>query len=167
MSYNPSHLELVDPVIEGIVYAKQAYLRDDEGTRVVPVLVHGEAAFTGQGIVAETLNLSELDGYGTGGTIHIIINNQLGYTATPQETRFSPYPTDVAKQIQAPVFHVNADDPESVVQAARVAMEFRQRFKVDVIIDMWCYRRYGHNEADDPTLTQPLMYQQIAQHAST
>ena len=167
LSYNPSHLELVDPVIEGIVYAKQAYLRDDEGTRVVPVLVHGEAAFTGQGIVAETLNLSELDGYGTGGTIHIIINNQLGYTATPQETRFSPYPTDVAKQIQAPVFHVNADDPESVVQAARVAMEFRQRFKVDVIIDMWCYRRYGHNEADDPTLTQPLMYQQIAKHAST
>ncbi|MEC7225260.1 MAG: 2-oxoglutarate dehydrogenase E1 component [Candidatus Latescibacterota bacterium] len=167
LSYNPSHLELVDPVIEGIVYAKQAYLRDEEGTRVVPVLVHGEAAFTGQGIVAETLNLSELNGYGTGGTIHIIINNQLGYTATPEETRFSPYPTDVAKQIQAPVFHVNADDPESVVQAARVAMEFRQRFKVDVIIDLWCYRRHGHNEADDPTLTQPLMYQQIAQHAST
>ena len=167
LSYNPSHLELVDPVIEGIVYAKQAYLRDDEGTRVVPVLVHGEAAFTGQGIVAETLNLSELNGYGTGGTIHIIINNQLGYTATPEETRFSPYPTDVAKQIQAPVFHVNADDPESVVQAARVAMEFRQRFKVDVIIDLWCYRRHGHNEADDPTVTQPLMYQQIAQHAST
>ena len=167
LSYNPSHLELVDPVIEGIVYAKQAYLRDDEGTRVVPVLVHGEAAFAGQGIVAETLNLSELNGYGTGGTIHIIINNQLGYTATPEETRFSPYPTDVAKQIQAPVFHVNADDPESVVQAARVAMEFRQRFKVDVIIDLWCYRRHGHNEADDPTVTQPLMYQQIAQHAST
>ncbi|MEC8645383.1 MAG: 2-oxoglutarate dehydrogenase E1 component [Candidatus Latescibacterota bacterium] len=167
LSYNPSHLELVDPVIEGIVYAKQAYLRDEEGTRVVPVLVHGEAAFTGQGIVAETLNLSELNGYGTGGTIHIIINNQLGYTATPEETRFSPYPTDVAKQIQAPVFHVNADDPESVVQAVRVAMEFRQRFKVDVIIDLWCYRRHGHNEADDPTLTQPLMYQQIAQHAST
>jgi 2-oxoglutarate dehydrogenase E1 component len=167
LSYNPSHLELVDPVIEGIVYAKQAYLRDDEGTRVVPVLVHGEAAFTGQGIVAETLNLSELDGYGTGGTIHVIINNQLGYTATPNETRFTPYPTDVAKQIQAPVFHVNADDPEAVVQVARVAMEFRQRFKVDVIIDLWCYRRHGHNEADDPTLTQPLMYQQIAQHPST
>ncbi len=164
LSFNPSHLELVDPVIEGIVYAKQAYLRDDDGSRVVPVLVHGEAAFTGQGIVAETLNLSELEGYGTGGTIHVIINNQLGYTATPQETRFTPYPTDVAKQIQAPVFHVNGDDPEAVVQAARVAMEFRQRFKVDVIIDLWCYRRYGHNEADDPTLTQPLMYQQIAKH---
>ncbi|MFT5088635.1 MAG: 2-oxoglutarate dehydrogenase E1 component [Planctomycetota bacterium] len=166
LSFNPSHLELVDPVIEGIVYAKQAYLRDDEGARVVPVLIHGEAAFTGQGIVAETLNLSELEGYGTGGTIHIIINNQLGYTATPKETRFSPYPTDVAKQIQAPVFHVNADDPEAVVQAAHVAMEFRQRFKVDVIIDLWCYRRHGHNEADDATVTQPLMYQQIAKHPS-
>ncbi len=166
LSYNPSHLELVDPVIEGIVYAKQAYLRDGEGARVVPILIHGEAAFTGQGIVAETLNLSELEGYGTGGTIHVIINNQLGYTATPKETRFTPYPTDVAKQIQAPVFHVNADDPEAVVQVARVAMEFRQRFKIDVIIDLWCYRRYGHNEADDPTVTQPLMYQQIAKHPS-
>jgi 2-oxoglutarate dehydrogenase E1 component len=166
LSYNPSHLELVDPVIEGIVYAKQAYLRDGEGARVVPILVHGEAAFTGQGIVAETLNLSELEGYRTGGTIHVIINNQLGYTATPKETRFTPYPTDVARQIQAPVFHVNADDPEAVVQAARMAMEFRQRFKVDVIIDLWCYRRHGHNEADDPTVTQPLMYQQIAKHPS-
>lgn len=162
MSYNPSHLELVDPVVEGIVYAKQSHLCDSEGTRVVPVLIHGEAAFTGQGIVAETLNLSELDGYGTGGTVHIIINNQLGYTATPNETRFSPYPTDVAKQIQAPVFHVNGDDPEAVVQAVRIAVEFRQRFKVDVIIDLWCYRRHGHNEADDPTVTQPLMYRQIS-----
>tara|TARA_B100001250_G_scaffold411278_1_gene439578 strand:- start:7292 stop:10153 length:2862 start_codon:yes stop_codon:yes gene_type:complete len=162
MSYNPSHLELVDPVVEGIVYAKQSHLCDDEGTRVVPVLIHGEAAFTGQGIVAETLNLSELDGYGTGGTVHIIINNQLGYTAMPNETRFSPYPTDVAKQIQAPVFHVNGDDPEAVVQAVRVAVEFRQQFKVDVIIDLWCYRRHGHNEADDPTVTQPIMYQQIS-----
>ena len=166
LSYNPSHLELVDPVIEGIVYAKQAYLRDGEGARVVPILVHGEAAFTGQGIVAETLNLSELEGYRTGGTIHVIINNQLGYTATPKETSFTPYPTDVARQIQAPVFHVNADYPEAVVQAARMAMEFRQRFKVDVIIDLWCYRRHGHNEADDPTVTQPLMYQQIAKHTS-
>ncbi len=162
MSYNPSHLELVDPVVEGIVYAKQLHLCDNEGTRVVPILIHGEAAFTGQGIVAETLNLSELDGYGTGGTVHIIINNQLGYTATPTETRFSPYPTDVAKQIQAPVFHVNGDDPEAVVRMVRVAVEFRQRFKVDVIIDLWCYRRHGHNEADDPTVTQPLMYQQIS-----
>lgn len=164
LSFNPSHLELVDPVIEGIVYAKQAYLRDAEGARVVPVLIHGEAAFTGQGIVSETLNLSELPGYRTGGTIHVIINNQLGYTAQANETRFTPYPTDVAKEIQAPVFHVNADDPEAVIQAAQVAMEFRHRFKVDVIIDLWCYRRYGHNEADDPTLTQPLMYQKIAEH---
>ena len=164
LSFNPSHLELVDPVIEGIVYAKQAYLHDAEGERVVPVLIHGEAAFTGQGIVSETLNLSELPGYGTGGSIHIIINNQLGYTAQADETRFTPYPTDVAKEIQAPVFHVNADDPEAVVQAAQVAMEFRRRFKVDVIIDLWCYRRHGHNEADDPTLTQPLMYQKIAAH---
>ena len=164
LSFNPSHLELVDPVIEGIVHAKQAYLHDDEGERVVPVIVHGEAAFTGQGIVSETLNLSELEGYRTGGTIHVIINNQLGYTATAGETRFTPYPTDVAKEIQAPVFHVNADDPEAVVHAARVAMEFRHRFKVDVFIDLWCYRRHGHNEADDPTLTQPLMYKEIAGH---
>ena len=164
----PGHLEAVDPVVEGMARARQRILGDSENRKkVLPLLIHGDAAFAGQGIVAETLNLSELNGYGTGGTIHIIINNQLGYTATPEETRFSPYPTDVAKQIQAPVFHVNADDPESVVQAARVAMEFRQRFKVDVIIDLWCYRRHGHNEADDPTVTQPLMYQQIAQHAST
>ena len=135
-----------------------------EGERVVPVLIHGEAAFTGQGIVSETLNLSELPGYRTGGSVHIIINNQLGYTAQADETRFTPYPTDIAKEIQAPVFHVNADDPEAVMQAARVAMEFRHRFKVDVFIDLWCYRRHGHNEADDPTLTQPLMYKKIAEH---
>jgi len=164
LSSNPSHLELVDPVVEGMVHAKQSYLHDRERRRVVPVLIHGEAAFTGQGIVPETLNLSQLEGYQTGGTIHIIINNQLGYTATPEETRFTPYPTDVARQVQAPVFHVNADDPEAVVQAARLAMEFRQEFKRDVLIDLWCYRRYGHNEADDPTLTQPLMYQMIQKH---
>ena len=161
---NPSHLELVDPVIEGTVHTKQNYLHDRERTRVVPVLIHGEAAFAGQGIVAETLNLSQLDGYQTGGTIHIIINNQLGYTALPSETRFTPYPTDVARQVQAPVFHANADDPEAVVQAARLAMEFRRAFKRDVLIDLWCYRRYGHNEADDATLTQPVMYRQIDKH---
>ena len=164
LSPNPSHLELVDPVVEGVVHAKQDYLRDRERTRVVPVLIHGEAAFTGQGIVTETLNLSQLEGYQTGGTIHIIINNQLGYTATAEETRFTPYPTDVARQVQAPVFHVNADDPEAVVQAARLAIGFREAFKRDVLIDLWCYRRYGHNEADDPTLTQPLMYQEIEKH---
>ncbi|MFA6110452.1 MAG: 2-oxoglutarate dehydrogenase E1 component [Candidatus Latescibacterota bacterium] len=164
LSSNPSHLELVDPVIEGTVYAKQSYLRDRERRRVVPLLIHGEAAFAGQGIVTETLNLSQLDGYHTGGTVHVIINNQLGYTATPDETRFTPYPTDVARQMQAPVFHVNADDPEAVVRAARLAIAFRQTFKRDVLIDLWCYRRYGHNEADDPTLTQPLMYREIEQH---
>jgi 2-oxoglutarate dehydrogenase E1 component len=166
LSPNPSHLELVNPVIEGIVQAKQDYLHDAERGRVVPVQIHGEAAFTGQGIVAETLNLAQLEGYKNGGTVHIIINNQLGYTATPAETRFTTYPTDVARQIQAPVFHVNADDPEAVVHAARLAMEFRQEFKRDVLIDLWCYRRYGHNEADDPTVTQPLMYQEIAAHST-
>ncbi|MEW6752936.1 MAG: 2-oxoglutarate dehydrogenase E1 component [Candidatus Latescibacterota bacterium] len=164
LSSNPSHLELVDPVIEGMVHAKQEYLRDHARGRVVPILIHGEAAFTGQGIVAETLNLSQLEGYQTGGTIHLILNNQLGYTSTPRQTRFTPYPTDVARQIQAPVFHVNADDPEAVVHAARLAIEFRQVFKRDVFVDLWCYRRHGHNEADDPTVTQPLMYRQVGQH---
>ena len=164
LSFNPSHLELVDPVIEGIVHAKQDYLHDTERCRVMPVLIHGDAAFTGQGTVAETLNLSQLEGYRTGGSIHIVINNQLGYTATPQETRFTPYPTDVAQQIQAPVFHVNADDPEAVVHAAELAIGFRHEFKVDVLIDLWCYRRHGHSEGDDPALTQPLMYREIARH---
>jgi 2-oxoglutarate dehydrogenase E1 component len=164
LSANPSHLELVDPVIEGIVHAKQDYLEDHLRRRVVPVLIHGEAAFTGQGIVAETLSLSQLDHYQTGGTIHIILNNQLGYTATPAETRFTPYPTDVARQIQVPVFHVNANDPEAVIQAGRLAIEFRQEFRRDVLIDLWSYRRHGHNEADDPTFTQPLMYKEIAKH---
>ena len=164
LSPNPSHLELVNPIIEGMVQAKQDYLHDLERTRVVPVQIHGEAAFTGQGIVAETLNLSRLAGYSNGGTIHIIINNQLGYTATPEETRFTVYPTDVARSIRAPAFHVNADDPEAVVHVARMAMEFRQQFKKDVLIDLVCYRRHGHNEADDPTLTSPLMYRHIATH---
>jgi len=164
LSYNPSHLELVNPVIEGMVQAKQDHLRDTERGRVVPIQIHGEAAFTGQGIVAETLNLSQLEGYRTGGTIHIIINNQLGYTATPAETRFTTYPTDGARQVQAPVFHVNADDPEAVVHAAEMAIQFRQQFKTSVMIDLVCYRRYGHNEADDPTMTSPLMYQTIARH---
>ena len=164
LSPNPSHLELVNPIIEGMVLAKQDYLHDEERSRVVPLQIHGDAAFTGQGTVAETLNLSQLEGYWNGGTIHIIIDNQLGYTATPSETRFTQYPTDIARQIQAPVFHVNADDPEQVVHAARLAIEFRQQFKRDVLIDLKCYRRYGHNEADDPTLTQPLMYGRIKDH---
>jgi 2-oxoglutarate dehydrogenase E1 component len=162
LSSNPSHLELVDPVIEGIVRAKQER-RGKRGHRVVvPLLIHGEAAFTGQGIVPETLSLSELPAYRTGGTIHVIINNQVGFTATAEQTRFTPYPTDVARMIQAPIFHVNGDDPEAVVHAARLAIAFRQKFHVDVFIDLWCYRRHGHNETDDPTFTQPLMYGEIA-----
>ncbi|HEX5103178.1 MAG TPA: 2-oxoglutarate dehydrogenase E1 component [Pirellulaceae bacterium] len=164
LSNNPSHLELIDPVIEGLVRAKQER-RGEEGRRlVVPILIHGEAAFTGQGVVPETLNLSELPGYRTGGTIHIIVNNQLGFTATARETRFTPYPTDVAKMIQAPIFHVNADNPEAVVHAARLAIAFRQRFQVDVMIDLVCYRRHGHNEADEPAFTQPVMYREIDKH---
>jgi 2-oxoglutarate dehydrogenase E1 component len=162
LSPNPSHLELIDPVVVGIVRAKQTYRDDKEQRRIVPLLVHGDAAFTGQGIVHETLNLSELPGYRTGGTIHLIINNQIGFTTTPNQGRFTPYPTDVAKMIQAPIFHVNGDDPEACVHAARLAIGFREQFKCDVMIDVWCYRRWGHNEGDVPDFTQPLMYQEIA-----
>ncbi|HTV47630.1 MAG TPA: 2-oxoglutarate dehydrogenase E1 component [Phycisphaerae bacterium] len=164
LSANPSHLEVVDPVVEGIVRAKQNRKADITRQRVVPVLIHGDAAFTGQGIVAETLYMSELEAYRTGGTIHIIVNNQIGFTTEPGEVRFTRYPSDVAKAIQAPVFHVNGDDPEAVVHAARLAMDFRQRFKADVIIDLVCYRRRGHNEMDDPSVTQPVMYAEIAKH---
>ncbi len=167
LSSNPSHLELVNPVIEGIVRAKQQYRGDKERKKTVPILIHGDAAFTGQGVVTETLNLSELPGYKTGGTIHIIVNNQLGYTATPIQTRFTPYPTDVAKTIQAPVFHVNGDDPQAAVHAARLAIAFRQQFKIDVLIHLMCYRRYGHNETDDPSYTQPVMYNNIRNHQTT
>jgi 2-oxoglutarate dehydrogenase E1 component len=163
---NPSHLEVVDPIAEGIVRAKQRYLGDTERSRVVPVLIHGDAAFTGQGLVAETLALSELPAYSTGGTIHIIINNQIGFTTSPPDYRFTRYPSDTAKVIQAPVFHVNGDDPEAAVQAAHLAMGFRNTFKEDVIIDLVCYRKYGHNEADDPTFTQPVLYKKIAAHPS-
>jgi 2-oxoglutarate dehydrogenase E1 component len=167
LSPNPSHLELIDPVVEGIVRCKQEYRDDAERTKVIPVLIHGDAAFTGQGIVHETLGLSELPGWRTGGTIHVILNNQIGFTTLPTEGRFTTYPTDVAKAIQAPIFHVNGDDPEAVVQVAKLAIEFREQFKCDVMIDLWCYRRHGHNEVDEPSYTQPLMYQQIAQQPST
>ena len=163
---NPSHLELIDPIQQGIVRAQQEITGDKDRTRVVPVTLHGDAAFTGQGIVSETLNLSELPGFRTGGTIHIIVNNQVGFTTSPAQGRFTPYPTDVAKMIQAPIFHVNGDDPEAVVWAAKLAIGFRQQFKCDVFIDMWCYRRYGHNEGDEPEFTQPIMYREIKAHKS-
>jgi 2-oxoglutarate dehydrogenase E1 component len=158
---NPSHLEAIDPVVEGIVHAKQQYLRDSGRSRVMPLLLHGDAAFTGQGIVMETMSLSELEAYHNGGTIHVIINNQIGFTTSPTYARFTRYPSDIAKVFNAPVFHVNADDPEAAVQAARLAIEFRDRFKEDVVIDLVCYRRHGHNELDDPTFTQPVMYKKI------
>jgi 2-oxoglutarate dehydrogenase E1 component len=163
---NPSHLEAINPVAEGMVRAKQNYFGDTDRSRVMTVLVHGDAAFTGQGLVAETLSLSELDSYTTGGTIHIIVNNQIGFTTDPPDYRFTRHPSDLAKVIQAPVFHVNADDPEACVHAARLAIEFRQRFHEDVIIDLVCYRRHGHNEGDDPSFTQPTLYKQIADHAT-
>src|SRR5438874_5430616 len=164
MAPNPSHLEAVDPVVEGIVRPKQDRLGDTERARVIPLLVHGDAAFAGQGVVAETLNLSQLDGYSTGGTIHLVINNQIGFTTLPDESRSSPYSTDVARAVQAPIFHVNGDDPEACVRVLEVAFEFRQQFKKDVVIDMICYRRHGHNEGDDPSYTQPIMYRKIKEH---
>lgn len=161
LAANPSHLEAVDSVLEGIVRAKQDRLDQGESFPVLPIMVHGDAAFAGQGVVAETLNLSQLRGYRTGGTIHVVVNNQVGFTTAPSSSRSSTYSTDVAKMIQAPVFHVNGDDPEAVVRIGQLAYEFRQRFHKDVVIDMVCYRRRGHNEGDDPSMTQPLMYNLI------
>ena len=173
LTANPSHLEAVDPVVLGRVRAKQAHLRTDKGksreesfNAVMPILLHGDAAFAGQGIVAECFALSGLRGHKTGGTIHIIVNNQIGFTTSPGFARSSPYPSDVAKFIDAPVLHVNGDDCEAVIYAARVATEYRQKFNKDVVIDVFCYRRFGHNEGDDPTFTQPLMYKKIKSHRS-
>ena len=163
---NPSHLEFVNPVVEGMVRAKQDALGDQERSRVIPILLHGDAAFAGQGIVAETLNLADLHGYRTGGTIHVVVNNQIGFTTRPEDARSSTYCTDVAKMVHAPVFHVNGDDPEAVVYVAGLAFEYRQRFKKDVVIDVVCYRRWGHNEGDEPSYTQPLMYAKIKSHTS-
>jgi len=175
LTANPSHLEIVNPVVLGRVRAKQTALQTfsaDEDvkelrSRVMPLLIHGDAAFAGQGVVAECFALSGLKGYRTGGTIHFIVNNQIGFTTSPHYSRSSPYPSDVALMVQAPIFHVNGDDPEAVVFAAKVATEYRQKFGKDVVIDMFCYRRFGHNEGDDPSFTQPLMYKKISGQPST
>ncbi|HMG64611.1 MAG TPA: multifunctional oxoglutarate decarboxylase/oxoglutarate dehydrogenase thiamine pyrophosphate-binding subunit/dihydrolipoyllysine-residue succinyltransferase subunit, partial [Streptosporangiaceae bacterium] len=165
---NPSHLEAVDPVAEGVVRAKQDVIDMGEpGFTVLAVLIHGDAAFAGQGVVAETLELSQLRGYRTGGTVHIIVNNQVGFTTAPEYSRSSVYSTDVARMIQAPIFHVNGDDPEAVVRVGKLAFAYRQTFKKDVVIDMICYRRRGHQEADNPSFTQPLMYDLIDKKRST
>jgi 2-oxoglutarate decarboxylase len=161
LSPNPSHLEAVNPVVEGIVRAKQTFMGDEKREKVLPVLVHGDAAFAGQGVVAETLNLSLLKGYTTGGTIHLVINNQIGFTATAEESRSSTYCTDVARMVQAPILHVNGDDPEACARAMQIALDYRMKFKKDVVIDLVCYRKYGHNEGDDPSYTQPVMYRTI------
>lgn len=164
---NPSHLEAADPVVLGKVRAKQAQIGDTEHKKVVAVLIHGDAAFAGQGIVAECFALSRLKGYRTGGTIHLVINNQIGFTTSPMYSRSGQYCTDIAKMVQAPIFHVNGDDPEAVVHVSRIATEFRQEFGVDVVVDMVCYRRQGHNEADEPAFTQPIMYKTIKTHPTT
>ncbi len=163
---NPSHLEWVNPVVEGIIRAKQTRNNDTDKNQFIPVLIHGDAAFAGQGIVAETLNFSQLKGYRTGGTIHIIVNNQIGFTTSPEDARSSPYATDVAKMVQSPIFHVNGDDPEASLWVTELAFEYRQRFNKDVVIDLFGYRRHGHNEGDDPVYTQPLMYKKIKEHPS-
>jgi 2-oxoglutarate dehydrogenase E1 component len=168
LTANPSHLEIVDPVVLGKVRAKQDQhgCKPGERTPVLPLLIHGDAAFAGQGVVAECFGLSGLKGHRTGGSLHFIINNQIGFTTNPRHSRSSPYPSDVAKMVEAPIFHVNGDDPEAVVHVARIATEFRQRFQKPVVIDMFCYRRYGHNESDEPAFTQPIMYRAIRSHPS-
>src|SRR6516164_2410735 len=169
LTANPSHLEIVDPVVLGKVRAKQDQLgaNPEDRTMVLPLLIHGDASFAGQGVVAECFGLSGLRGHRTGGSVHFIVNNQIGFTTNPRYSRSSPYPSDVAKMIEAPIFHVNGDDPEAVVFAAKIATEFRQKFQKPVVIDMFCYRRHGHNEGDEPSFTQPLMYKAIASHPTT
>jgi 2-oxoglutarate dehydrogenase E1 component len=167
LTANPSHLEAVNPVVLGQTRAKQFFHNDPQRVKVVPILLHGDAAFAGQGIVAECFAMSGLKGHNTGGTIHIIVNNQIGFTTSPSFARSSPYPSEVAKMVQAPIFHVNGDDAESVVYCARIATEYRQKFKRDVVIDIICYRRFGHNEGDEPSFTQPLMYKKIRAQATT
>lgn len=166
LASNPSHLEFVNPVICGIARGKQQYLGDEDRVKVVPILIHGDAAFAGQGIVYETLNLSQLKGFTVGGTIHIIVNNQVGFTTDPSDSRSTTYATDLAKMLEVPIFHVNGDDPEAVWYVSRLSTEFRQHFKKDVFIDLVCYRKYGHNESDEPTFTQPVLYKKIKNHPS-
>jgi 2-oxoglutarate dehydrogenase E1 component len=163
---NPSHLEAVNPVVEGRARAKQKLHKDKERKQHIPLLIHGDAAFAGQGLVAETLNLSQLNGYTTGGTLHVVVNNQIGFTTTPNDARSTTYCTDVAKMIQAPIFHVNAEDPEAAFFLAELAVEFRQTFRRDVVIDLYCYRKHGHNEGDEPSYTQPVMYRKIKNRPS-
>ncbi|PYE84972.1 2-oxoglutarate dehydrogenase E1 component [Pseudoroseicyclus aestuarii] len=167
LTANPSHLEAVDPVVLGKARAKQFQRGDSDRTSVIPVLLHGDAAFAGQGVVAECFGLSGLTGHRTGGTIHIVVNNQIGFTTAPSFSRSSPYPTDIALMVEAPIFHVNGDDPEAVVHAAKVATEFRQKFHKDVVIDIFCYRRFGHNEGDEPMFTNPVMYKHIKKQKTT
>jgi 2-oxoglutarate dehydrogenase E1 component len=164
---NPSHLEAVNPVVLGQTRAKQFFHKDKERNKVIPILIHGDAAFAGQGIVAECFAMSGLPGHNTGGTIHIIVNNQIGFTTSPRFARSSPYPSDVAKMVDAPILHVNGDDPEAVIYATRIATEFRLKFNRDVVVDLICYRRFGHNEGDEPSFTQPLMYEKIRSHPTT
>ena len=163
LAFNPSHLEIVNPVVEGSVRARMDRRADPQGKQVLPVQVHGDAAFAGQGVVMETLALAETRGYFTGGTVHIVINNQIGFTTSdPRDSRSTLYCTDVVKMIEAPVLHVNGDDPEAVVLATQLALEYRMEFAKDVVVDIVCFRKLGHNEQDTPSLTQPLMYKKIA-----
>ena len=166
MTDNPSHLEAVNPVVLGQTRAKQFFHKDKERKKVIPILIHGDAAFAGQGVVAECFAMSGLPGHNTGGTIHIIVNNQIGFTTSPRFARSSPYPSDISKMVEAPIIHVNGDNPEAVVYAARIATDFRLKFNRDVVIDLICYRRFGHNEGDEPSFTQPLMYKKIRSHPS-